>query len=80
MQLITTIGRSKKQVSRIFLGTASPPYSEGGEQNALLSAMFEAGITAIDTARKYGNAERCLGKWLSQNGVREEVPFIAPRR
>lgn len=68
------IGTSEKAVSRIFLGTAGAPYASGGEQNALLDGMLEAGITAYDTARKYGRAEECLGKWIAaRSGVRERI-------
>lgn len=64
---------SEKLLSRIFLGTAGAPYSYGFERNALLDEMFEAGITAYDTARKYGGAERCLGAWISSRKNREKI-------
>ena len=56
----------EKAVSRIFYGTAMPPFSTEGEGNALLDAIFALGITAFDTARVYGEAEKALGKWMAE--------------
>lgn len=63
----------KKKISRIVLGTALAPYSLGTEENALLDALFAAGITAYDTARVYGKAEECLGQWIKARKNREKI-------
>ena len=62
-----------KKISRILLGTASAPYANGAEQNALLDEMFASGITAYDTARVYGGAEECLGNWIASRKNRDKV-------
>ena len=62
-----------KKISRILLGTASAPYANGAEQNALLDEMFASGITAYDTARVYGGAEECLGNWMASRKNRDKV-------
>ena len=66
----------EKAVSRIFYGTAMPPFSTEGEGNALLDAIFALGITAFDTARVYGEAEKALGKWMAERGMRERVTIL----
>ena len=63
----------KKRVSRIFYGTANPPFSTQGEGNVLLDGMFALGINAFDTARVYGLAEQALGKWMDERGLRDQV-------
>lgn len=64
---------STKRASRIFLGTASLPYTAGKEQNRLLDVMYEAGINAVDTARVYSDAEKCIGKWLASRKNRDKI-------
>ena len=61
-----TIKGVDRPVSRIFLGTASAPFSTGGDGSELLEAALEQGINAIDTARVYGLSENSLGRWLEQ--------------
>lgn len=65
--------RTGQKASRIFLGTASLPYSKGEECDDLLDEMYAAGVTAIDTARQYADAERCIGKWFLSRGNREKI-------
>lgn len=67
----------KKQVSRIFYGTAMPPFSteEGG--SGLLDAVYGLGITAFDTARVYGAAEKALGSWVEERGLRDQVVLLS---
>ena len=43
---------------------------------ALLDAVAEAGCTAFDTARAYGDSERTLGEWLQLNRLRDRVAVI----
>ena len=71
------IAHVKQPVSRIFLGTASPSFLKGEENNALLDAALAAGINAFDTARNYGLSERTIGRWLQDTGRREEVVLLS---
>jgi aryl-alcohol dehydrogenase-like predicted oxidoreductase len=43
---------------------------------ALLDGVAEAGCTAFDTARAYGDSERTLGEWLQVNRLRDRVALI----
>ena len=42
-----------KKVSRIFFGTAGDTFLKGLDNNALLDAVFDAGVNGFDTARQY---------------------------
>ena len=52
-----TIPYVDKPVSRILFGTAQPSFLRGEENNAILDAAREAGITSSDTARNYALSE-----------------------
>ncbi len=54
-------------VSRVILGTASPGFSQGQDQSALLDAALAAGINTLDTARVYGKSENAIGRWLDRH-------------
>lgn len=43
----------------------------------LLDGVFDAGCTAFDTARAYGDSERSLGDWLRSRRLRERVVVIS---
>ena len=43
----------KLPVSRIVLGTATPPFIKGEEKNDLLDAALTAGITTIEIGRAH---------------------------
>jgi aryl-alcohol dehydrogenase-like predicted oxidoreductase len=64
-------------VSRILMGTASEPFQSGGDASEILDAMFELGITAIDTARNYGLAEKSVGDWMEKRGNRDRVVILS---
>ena len=64
-------------VSRIFVGTASAPFSTGGDGSELLEGALELGINAIDTARVYGLAEKSLGSWLEHPNNRKRVVLLS---
>lgn len=66
-----------RPVSRIFLGTASPPFNTGLDGSELLEAALSQGINAIDTARVYGLSENSLGTWLDRPGNREKVILLS---
>ena len=65
-----------QKVSRIFYGTASEPFQSGGNGNDLLDAVFASGVNAFDTARVYFEAERSLGNWISERGIRDRVVIL----
>lgn len=64
-----------KKVSRIVQGTIMLHEDHIDEDFKLLDAVWEAGITAFDTAALYGGGtcERVLGRWMEDRGVREEA-------
>ena len=44
---------------------------------ALLDAARDAGISAFDTARHYGNGnEATVGRWVRERGLRDQVVII----
>lgn len=53
----------------LVLGTATLP----AEPFALLDAWLELGGSAIDTARRYDDAEEVIGHWLRERGCRDRV-------
>ncbi len=65
-----------KPVSRMFFGTCIPLMKDGGNADELLDRALELGVTAFDTARCYGKAEECLGKWMEKRGNRERVVVL----
>lgn len=66
-----------KKVSRIFYGTAMPPFLAGGDGNDLLDAIYAAGVTAFDTARNYMGAEKSLGKWIAEKNMRDKIVLLS---
>ncbi|MDL2327686.1 aldo/keto reductase [Ruminococcaceae bacterium OttesenSCG-928-A11] len=65
-----------KPISRILMGTASGPLLAGQDGDGLLTAAFEAGLSTIDTARQYGQAEQVVGRWLQRTGLRDKVTLL----
>jgi aryl-alcohol dehydrogenase-like predicted oxidoreductase len=66
-------------LSRLALGTLGFSTATRDRDYAVLDAWVEAGGTVIDTAHVYegGDAERVLGRWLSDRpGVRERVVIV----
>ncbi len=66
-----------KPVSRLIFGSASDPFLAGEDQSELLDAVLDSGINTIDTARKYGKAEKSIGIWLSKRDVRDKVVILS---
>ena len=74
-----------KMISRIGIGTArmGTRYSEQ-ESYELLDIYREKGGNVFDTARNYyewvkdgrGKSEECLGKWIEERKIRDEVCII----
>lgn len=73
------IPSSDKTLSRIVQGTASFHVNHKSENMALLDAIFEMGLTTIDTARSYsaGYSERFIGEWMEKRSIREKVFILS---
>lgn len=67
----------KNPVSRIIFGTAIAPINTGLGGDELLEAAFENGINTFDTARNYSMAEKTLGRWLQETGLRNQVNILS---
>ncbi|MGA8658216.1 MAG: aldo/keto reductase [Chthoniobacterales bacterium] len=67
-----------KPVSRIGLGSVMFDPDRPSLSGALLDFFFEQGGNCIDTAWVYrkGAAERSVGAWIENRGVREEIVLI----
>ena len=66
-----------KKVSRIFYGTAIDPFHRGENVNALLDDIYAMGVNAFDTARVYQSAEKSLGRWIADRGLRDQVVILS---
>ena len=68
----------QKPASRIVLGTMGITTEDPARWYPVLDAALEAGINAFDTALAYsdGAAERCLGAWIKDRGIRSKVVLI----
>lgn len=72
---------SDKPVSRVVQGTSIAPVNMQNRDGcfALFDAVMELGINAFDTAHQYadGDAERLLGQWMAERGLRERVFILS---
>ena len=66
-----------KKVSRIFYGTAAPPFMAGENVNELLDAVFAMGVNAFDTARQYLLSEQSVGTWMEDRQNRDQVVILS---
>lgn len=66
-----------KEVSRIFFGTAMPPFMMGGDGNDLLDAVYALGVNTFDMARNYMGAEMSVGRWLEEKNMRDKVVLLS---
>ena len=64
-------------VSRIIYGTASAKFLAGEDCNEMLDTVSELGVTTIDTARVYGEAEKSIGNWLRARNNRKDVVILS---
>lgn len=62
-----------KKVSRIFYGTAGNDFMFGKNCNELLDEIYATGVNTFDTARRYLFAEKALGRWVNERGLRDKV-------
>jgi aryl-alcohol dehydrogenase-like predicted oxidoreductase len=66
-----------KPISRLVQGTIMVREDDLPSSFALLDAAVDAGITAFDTARHYGNGnEIVVGRWVRERGLRDQVVII----
>ncbi|KKM25317.1 hypothetical protein LCGC14_1596210 [marine sediment metagenome] len=67
-----------KPVSRLIQGTVMLEPDDRDGTFELLDGVFELGCTAFDTAHVYGGgkAERVLGAWVNDRGVRDKVVIV----
>ena len=75
----TALGRSRLEVSRLCLGTMNfGVHVEEADAHSILDAALDAGVNSVDTANRYGTAERpqaseeIVGSWLAKGGGRRE--------
>ena len=66
----------EKPLSRLIFGAANADLQKNQDMDALLDAIFAAGINAFDTARIYGESECALGRWMEKRGNREKIFLI----
>lgn len=73
-----TIPGIAKPIARLVQGSTMLTEAERARSFALLDAVLEQGGNAFDTAHVYGSgvAERVLGAWMHERGVRERVVII----
>ncbi len=65
-----------KPISRLVQGI-NPARRQGPQHGfALLDAGWEQGCTTFDTGRVYGGADRFLGDWLRERGVRDRAVIL----
>ena len=72
----TAFPYSDKPVSRLIFGAANHDMQDNRDVDALLDAIFAAGINTFDTARVYKESEVCLGRWMEKRGNREKMFII----
>ncbi|MFN8523474.1 MAG: aldo/keto reductase [Chloroflexota bacterium] len=68
-----------RRVSRLILGSLAFSVDDPATTNALLDRFFEAGGTAVDTARVYGRgaSEIALGRWIRERHARDRIVLIS---
>ncbi|MBR4333424.1 MAG: aldo/keto reductase [Clostridia bacterium] len=65
-------------VSSVFFGTAMPPLTtDSPDAEALLDSVLTGGVNAFDCARSYGLAEKTLGRWIRERGIRDQVAILS---
>ena len=78
-----------KKLSNMSLGTVQLGMNYGIANDAgkpelsksfdMLSAALESGITSLDTARGYGDAEDVLGQYFKSGRYTGEMPFLTTK-
>lgn len=73
----TKIENVPVEVSEIIYGTATKPMMNGEDCDAMLDYVTAQGVTTLDTARSYGQAEAVLGRWMERRGNRDKLCIIS---
>ena len=60
-------GNTGHSSTRIIFGSYALSQATQAEADAMLGLLLKYGINHIDTAPMYGNAEKCIGRWLEQH-------------
>jgi aryl-alcohol dehydrogenase-like predicted oxidoreductase len=63
-----------RAASRIVMGTLG--VREIDHANDMFGGFLEAGGNCFETAHRYGASEETLGRWVDEQGVRDEVVLI----
>jgi aryl-alcohol dehydrogenase-like predicted oxidoreductase len=71
--LYKKLGRTGNMSSQVILGTAAFWNSDQAEAEVTLDLALEAGITHIDIAPQYGNAQAAAGAWI---GAHRQQLFV----
>ena len=72
-RLFAPLGR---ELSTLVLGTDALRELDAEPAYELLDTWVELGGNVLDTAREYGAAERHIGRWLQDRGLRDEVVVV----
>ena len=64
-------------VSRIVLGCSGSLFSADGDIDGVMDEALACGINTLDTARHYGESEKCIGRWLRTGDRRKHVVIIS---
>jgi len=82
----TTLGASRLEVSRLCLGTMNlGRHADTDASHAILDEAHTMGINYIDTANRYGTADRpnaaeeIIGEWFAKGGGRRERTVLATK-
>ena len=67
------IGGVTDRASRIIFGCGTEAMWKGGDADEALSCALENGINIYDTARVYGESEKTLGRWLTEQNRKEII-------
>ena len=82
----TTLGASRLEVSRVCLGTMNfGRHVSTADAHGILDEALALGLTYVDTANRYGTAERphaaeeILGEWFARGGERRDRTVLATK-
>ncbi len=59
-------GRTGHLSTRLIFGSYALSQATQAEADDILDLLLEYGINHIDTAPMYGNAEKCIGRWMEK--------------
>ena len=61
------LGLTGHASTRIIFGAYALSKATQAEADRILELLLEYGVNHIDTATRYGNAEKCIGPWMEQH-------------